>query len=172
MPPQNHRVSVVLSCNKLATSSGLRYIVCTVRQRQLRIYGHVAHFLKVDSAYRAVSERDNSGWWWLMGRQQNSWLEKVDECCWDALRMGRSPARRPTSKNPREWRRRVCWETRHSAYAPNEWMKEATSVFDSYLVKNGLSRSEIITPNYILSKSSLHKLKLAYHLPGTMNMDF
>lgn len=30
-------------------------ITCTVRQRQFRLYGHVAHYSKIDPAYQVVA---------------------------------------------------------------------------------------------------------------------
>ncbi len=77
---------------RLLRETGSRPIACTIRQRQLRPYGHVARFPEVDPAYRAVFERDNPGWRWPRGLPQCSWLGKVDEFCWEVLGMRRGPA--------------------------------------------------------------------------------
>ncbi len=77
---------------RLLRETGSRPIVCTIRQRQLRLYGHAARFPQVNPAYRAVFERYNPGWRRPRGRPQSSWLGKVDESCWDVLGMGRRPA--------------------------------------------------------------------------------
>ena len=39
-----------------------RSITSIVRQRQLWLYGHVAHYPEVNPACRVVSERDNLAW--------------------------------------------------------------------------------------------------------------
>ncbi len=82
-------------------------ISCTARERQLRLYGHVASYLEVDPAHWVVSVRDNPVWRRPRGRSQLSWLEQVDESCQELLRMERGPAWRLARKNPRVWRRRV-----------------------------------------------------------------
>ncbi len=105
---------------RLLHETGLRPIACTIRQRQLRLYGHVARFPEVDPAYQAVFERDNPGWKRPRGRPQSSWLGKVDESCWDILGMGRWPACRLAWRHPREWRRRVGEVTHHPACVPDD----------------------------------------------------
>ncbi len=74
---------------RLLSETGSRPIVCTIRQRQLRLYGHVARFPEADPAYRAVFEIDNPRWRRPKGRPQNSQLGKVDEFCWDVLGDGK-----------------------------------------------------------------------------------
>ena len=39
-----------------------RTITTTVHQSQLWLYGHVARYPEVDSAFRVISERDNPEW--------------------------------------------------------------------------------------------------------------
>ncbi len=95
-----------------------RGITCIVRERQLRLYGHVARYPEVDPAHRVVSVRDDLVWRRPRGCPQLSWLEQVDESCQELLKMGRGPAWRLARRNPRVWRRRVGDATRLPAYAP------------------------------------------------------
>ncbi len=50
------------SNRRLLRETDSRPITCTVRERQLRLYGHVARYPKVDPAHQAVSVRDNPVW--------------------------------------------------------------------------------------------------------------
>lgn len=109
-----------VSNQRLLRETDSRPITCIVRQRQLRLYGHVARYPEVDPAHRVVSVRDNPVWRRPRGRPQLSWLEQVDESCGELLRMGRGPAWRLARRNPRVWRRRVGDATRPPAYAPRD----------------------------------------------------
>ncbi len=92
---------------RLPRETGSRPIACTMRHRQLMLYGNVASFLYVDPEYRTVFERDNPGWRRPIGRAQSSWLGKVDEFSRDVLGRGRGPACRLAQRKRREWRHRV-----------------------------------------------------------------
>ena len=48
-----------VSDQRLLREIDLRPITSIVRQRQLRLYGHVARYPEADPAYRVVSVRDN-----------------------------------------------------------------------------------------------------------------
>ena len=93
-------------------------ITWTVRQRQLRLYGHVARYPEADPAHRVVSVRDNPEWRRPRGRPRSSWLEQVGRSCEEILGMGRGPAWRLARRDPPAWRRRVGVATRPPAYAP------------------------------------------------------
>ena len=58
--------------------AGLRQVACIVRERQLRLYGHVTRLLAEDPAYRILSCRDPSDWTMPRGRPQASWLYQVE----------------------------------------------------------------------------------------------
>ena len=107
-----------VSNQRLLRETGSRPITCIVRQRQLRLYGHVARFPEVDPAHRVLSVRDNPVWRRPRGRPRSSWLGQVDASCCEELGMRRGPAWRLARVNPREWRRRVGEATRPPAYAP------------------------------------------------------
>ncbi len=117
---------------RLFHEPGSRPIACTIRQCQLRLYGHVTCFLEVNLAYRAVFERDNLEWRRPKGLPQSSWLGKVHESCWDVPGMGRGPACRLAWRNPREWRSRVGEAMHYLAYAPVDWLIDWLNMFRLY----------------------------------------
>ena len=108
----------LVSNERLLRETDSRPITCTVRQRQLRLYGHAARLPAVNPAHCVVSIRDNHEWRRPVGRPQISWLEQVDRSCDEVLGMGRGPAWRLARRNPRDWRRRVGEAMRPLAYAP------------------------------------------------------
>ena len=76
---------MTVSNQRLFHETDLRPITNTVRQRQLRLYGHVARYPEADPACRVVSIRDNPTW-------RRPWLPQVDASCWELLGVGREPA--------------------------------------------------------------------------------
>ncbi len=106
-----------VSNQRLLRETDTTPITWAVRQRQLRLYGHVARFPEADPAHQVVSARDNPEWRRPRGRPRNSWLEQVDRSCREMLGMGRGPAWRLAWRNPPVWRRRVGEATRPPAYA-------------------------------------------------------
>ena len=56
--------------------AGLRQVTCTVRERQLRLYGHVARLPDEDPAHRILSCRDARGWTMPRGHPLASWLRQ------------------------------------------------------------------------------------------------
>ena len=55
--------------------AGLRQVTCVVRERQLRLYEHVARLFQEDLAHRFFSCR---GWTMPRGRPQPSWLRQLE----------------------------------------------------------------------------------------------
>ena len=108
-----------VSNQRLFHETDSRPITSIVRQRQLRLYGHVARYPEADPACRVVSVRDNPTWRRPRGRPQNSWLRQVDASCWELLGIGREPAWGLARRDRQEWRRRVGEATRHPVYAPH-----------------------------------------------------
>ena len=53
-----YRWHVYMSNDLVLRKAGLRQVSCIVRERQLRVYRHVARFLVVDPAHRILSYRD------------------------------------------------------------------------------------------------------------------
>ncbi len=113
---------LTVSNRRLLRETDSRPITCIVCERQLRLYGHVAHYPEVDPAHQVISVRGNPVWRRPRGRPQLSLLEQVDESCQELLRVGRGPAWRLARRNPRVWRRRVGGATRPLAYAPFDWL--------------------------------------------------
>lgn len=58
-----------------------RSITILVRQRQLRLYGHLAPVPEVGPAHWVVSVRDNHAWRRLIGLVQISWWDQIDRSC-------------------------------------------------------------------------------------------
>ena len=56
---------------------GFMQVTCIVRERQLRLYGHVAGLPAEDPAHRILSCRDPRGWSMPRGRPHASWLRQV-----------------------------------------------------------------------------------------------
>jgi len=56
----------------------MRFVSCIVRERQLRLSGHLAHFPDADPAYQILSARESREWSRPMGRPSASWLQQVD----------------------------------------------------------------------------------------------
>ena len=56
----------------------MRFVTCIVRERQLRLYGHVGHFSDADPAHQILLVREPRESRKLMGRPCASWLQQVD----------------------------------------------------------------------------------------------
>ena len=96
-----------VSNRRLHRETGMGPVTCIIRDRQLRLYGHLARLPVDDPAHQVVSLRDNPGWRRPVGRPRRSWLGQLDETCREELEMGRVPAWRLASRDPRGWKRRV-----------------------------------------------------------------
>ena len=57
----------------------MRFVSCIVRERQLRLYGHVARFPDADPTHQIPSVRQPHEWRRPMGQSHASWLQKVDQ---------------------------------------------------------------------------------------------
>ena len=57
----------------------MRFVTCIVRERQLWLYGHVAHFHDADPAHQILSVKEPREWRRPMGRPRASWLQQVDQ---------------------------------------------------------------------------------------------
>ena len=57
----------------------MRFVNCIVRERQLRLFGHVAHFPDDDPAHQILSVREPCEWRRPVGRPRASWLQQVDQ---------------------------------------------------------------------------------------------
>ena len=101
-----------MSNDLVLREAGLRQVTCIVRERQLRLYGHVVRLPAEDPAHRILSCRDPRGWTMPRGRPQASWLRQVEAYLKDTgmagLAYGWAMARRP-----KEYSRKV-----DAAYVP------------------------------------------------------
>ena len=55
------------SNERLLRKTQMRFVTCVVRERQLRLYGHVALFPDADPAHQILSAREPREWRRLMG---------------------------------------------------------------------------------------------------------
>jgi len=56
----------------------MRFVTCTVHERPLRLYGHVARYPDTNPAHQILSAREPREWR-PMGRPRASWLQQVDQ---------------------------------------------------------------------------------------------
>ncbi|XP_069980130.1 uncharacterized protein [Penaeus vannamei] len=61
-----------VSNQRLQRETSTGPITCIIRDRQIRLYGHLARFHKDDLAHQVVSVRDNPGWTKPVGRPRKS----------------------------------------------------------------------------------------------------
>ncbi|XP_069999466.1 uncharacterized protein [Penaeus vannamei] len=86
-----------VSNQRLHRETGTGYVMYTIRDRQLRLYGHFARFPQ------DVSVRDNPGWRKPVGRLRKSWLGQIDQTCCEGLKISRFPAMRDS----RRWKQKL-----------------------------------------------------------------
>ena len=84
----------------------MRLVICIVRERQLRLYGHVARFPDADPAHQILSARESREWRRPMWRPRASWLQQVDRHLKE-MGMGQASAWRMPRQRPLEYRRKV-----------------------------------------------------------------
>ena len=109
-----------VSNQRILHDTDSRPITNQIQERQLRLYGHVARLPEDDPAHGVISARDNPEWRRPRGRPHLSWLEQVDQTCWDLLGMGRVSAWRLARRRPWEWSRRVSAATRRRGVRSND----------------------------------------------------
>ena len=63
----------------LLRETQMRFVTCIVRERQLRLYGHVACFPDADPAHQILSAREPREWRRPMGQTRALWLQQVDQ---------------------------------------------------------------------------------------------
>ena len=67
-----------VSNERLLRDTQMRCVTCIVRERQLWLYGHVAHFPDPDPAHQILSVREPRKWRRPIGRPRDS-LQQVDQ---------------------------------------------------------------------------------------------
>ena len=73
------RWSDFVSNERLLRETQMRFVICIVHERQLRLYGHVARFPDTDPAHQILSARESPEWRRPMDRPRASWLQQVDQ---------------------------------------------------------------------------------------------
>ena len=62
-----YRWSDFVSSERLLRETQMRFVTCIVREHQLKLYGHVAHFAGADPAHQILSAREPLEWRRPMG---------------------------------------------------------------------------------------------------------
>ena len=96
-----------VSNQRLHRETGVGPVTCTIRDRKLRLYGHLARLPAVDPAHLVVSTRDNREWRRPRGRPRKSWLGEIQQTCLKEVGMGRTSAWRLASRDAPRWKRKV-----------------------------------------------------------------
>ena len=107
------RWSEFLSNEQLLRETQMRFVTCRVRERQLRLYGHVASFPDADPDHQILSARESREWRRPMGRPCSSWLQQVDRHLKE-MGMGQASAWGMVRRRPLEYQRKVDAATRCS----------------------------------------------------------
>ena len=63
----------------LLRDTQIGFVPCIVRERQLRLYGHAAHFPDADPAHQILSAREPCEWRRPMSQPHGLWLQLVDQ---------------------------------------------------------------------------------------------
>ena len=92
----------------------MRFVTCIVSERQLRLYGHLAHFPDADPAHQILSAREYREWRMPMGRPHASELQQVDRHLKE-MGMGQASAWWMARRRPLEYWWKVDTATRYSA---------------------------------------------------------
>ena len=74
-----YRWSDFVSNVRLLRNTQMRFVTCNVRERQLRLYEHVARFPDADLAHQILSARESRAGRRPMGRPRASWLQQIDQ---------------------------------------------------------------------------------------------
>lgn len=77
-----------VSNRRLHRETGMGPVTCIIRDRQLRLYGHLARFSVNEPIHQVVSLRNNPAWRRHMGIPRKSWLGQLDQTCCEEFGMG------------------------------------------------------------------------------------
>ena len=59
----------------------MRYVTFTIRERQLRLFGHFARLPEADPARQVLYTREPTNWRRRRGRAGACWVEQMDRHC-------------------------------------------------------------------------------------------
>ena len=102
-----------VSNKRLLRETQMRFVTCIGRERQMRLYVHVARFPYADPAHKILSAREPREWRRPMGRPRSSRLQQVDQHL-KVMGMGQVSAWGMARQRPLEYRRKVDAATRCS----------------------------------------------------------
>ena len=102
-----------VSNERLPRETQMRFVTCIVRERQLRLYGHVARFPDADPSHQIPSARESCEWRRPMGQPRASWLQQVDRHLKE-IGIAQASAWGMARRRPLEYRRKVDTATRSS----------------------------------------------------------
>ena len=102
-----------VSNERLLRETQMRFVTCIVREHQLQLYGHVAHFPDADPSHKILSAREPHEWRRPMGRPRASWLQQVDPYLKE-MGMGQASAGAIARRRLLEYWRKVDAATRCS----------------------------------------------------------
>ena len=103
----------------LIREAGMRQVTSIVRERQLRLYGHVARLPAEDPAHRILYCWDPGGWTMPSGQPHASWLRQVESYLKDSGIAGLASASVMARRRPNEYRRKLDAATRCSDVWPH-----------------------------------------------------
>ena len=96
-----------VSNQRVLDIAGVSCVVCQIRLRQLRSFGHVMRFPASDPAYRILSASEPRGWRRPRKRPRKRWLEQLEENLANVRVTGRAGARTYARRSAAEWRGKV-----------------------------------------------------------------
>ena len=96
--------------NNLASmiETGMRQVTCMIRQRQLRLFRHVASLSGSDPVSRVISEEISPAWRRPRGQPAVTWLQRTDGQCRELGLIGRVYAWQSSRGDTQCWRRTVA----------------------------------------------------------------
>ena len=94
-----------VSNKQLLRETQIKFATCIVRERQLRLYGHVARFPDADLAHQISSVREPHEWRKPMGRPHASLQQVVQHL--KEMWIGQASAWGRARRRPLEYRRKV-----------------------------------------------------------------
>ena len=112
-----YRWSDFVSNEQLLRETQMRFVTCIVRERELRLYGHVSYFPDADPAHQILSAMEPHEWRRPMGRRCASCLQQVDRHLKD-MGMGQASAWGMARRRPLEYGGKLTQQREAPRHAP------------------------------------------------------
>ncbi len=113
-----YRWSDFVSNQRLLAETTMSPVTYLIRERQLRLFGHVARYHESDPAYQALFAEDPDGWKRPVGRPHASWSQQVGRYL-SEMDLDWESARGMAKEDPRRYRLLVDAATRCSGVCPH-----------------------------------------------------